>query len=162
MRKTLFLSVVIMALGITSAWAATSCYTMAEAEAEQGIRIHSELMVIGLNCQHLARGDGGKNLYQQYSEFTAQNVNLFAGYESRLMDYFHRAGYADPEAKLNELRTVLANTISLDAAKMRPDLFCYKYAPRISTAAKMNQTAIQRWAATFYPSHPVSRPICEQ
>ena len=27
-----------------------SCYSSKEAEAEQGIRIHSELMVIGLNC----------------------------------------------------------------------------------------------------------------
>ena len=29
------------------------CYTSKEVEAEQGVRILSELMVIGLNCQHL-------------------------------------------------------------------------------------------------------------
>ena len=32
---------------------AANCYSAAEAEAEQGIRVHSELMVIGLNCQHM-------------------------------------------------------------------------------------------------------------
>ena len=33
--------------------AGRQCYTHEEAEAEQGIRIHSELMVIALNCQHM-------------------------------------------------------------------------------------------------------------
>ena len=43
------------------------CYTQEEAEAEQGIRIHSELMVIALNCQHMTP-KGWKNFYQQYQE----------------------------------------------------------------------------------------------
>lgn len=46
-------------LGLTSASSfAASCYRAGEAEAEQGIRIHSELMVIGLNCQHMATANG--------------------------------------------------------------------------------------------------------
>lgn len=31
-----------------------ACYTSAEAEAEQAIRLHSELLVIGLNCRHFS------------------------------------------------------------------------------------------------------------
>ena len=58
-----------------SSFAAASCYTMEEAEAEQGIRIHSELMVIGLNCQHMKFSDG-TNLYLEYREFTKEHENL--------------------------------------------------------------------------------------
>ncbi len=138
-----------------------SCYTLPEAEAEQGVRIHSELMVIGLNCQHMASA-GKKNLYQAYREFSAANGRVFAEYETRLLNYFKKSGVKDPEAALNTLRTEFANQISLDAAKMRPDAFCHQYAPRIQKVSTMNQAQLRKWAATFFPSHPVSRPVCEQ
>lgn len=156
--------VLILALGLTAGTAAraagNSCYTMAEAEAEQGLRIHSELMVIGLNCQNMASAAGDKNLYLQYREFTAEHARVFADYESRLMKFYQRTGVPNPEAELNTLRTALANQISYDAARMRPDMFCQRYAPRISKVATMDDTTLHRWAATFYPSHPVSHPVC--
>lgn len=137
----------------------SGCYTQEEAVAEQAIRIHSELMVIGLNCQHMTPA-GQKNLYQSYREFTAEHSDLFASYENTLLGYFGRTGASNPESSLNTMRTQFANKISLDAAKMRPDLFCNHYMPRIQKVSTMGNSDIQKWAGTFFPGHPVSHPIC--
>lgn len=138
---------------------ASQCYKPKEAEAEQGIRIHSELMVIGLNCQHMSSA-GEKNLYIAYREFIGRHSELFAAYETILLEYYKGAGVLNPEAELNTMRTNFANKISNDAAVMRPDLFCSRYAPRISKVVDMQYHDLRRWAATIYPSHPVSRPLC--
>lgn len=138
---------------------AASCYSNAEAEAEQGIRIHSELMVIGLNCTHIGER-AGINLYGQYRQFTADHGPLIATYEKILLKHYRDNGNTNPEAQINTLRTGFANKISQDAASMRPDVFCSQYAPRVIKASEMQQSDIRRWAATFYPSHPVSKPIC--
>jgi hypothetical protein len=159
MRTIKYLTV-LLALSLFSnpAFAAV-CYTPKEAEAEQGIRIHSELMVIGLNCQHRTP-KGQKDYYRQYKEFTAKHGDLFAGYETTLINYFGRLGVKDPEGKLNSLRTQFANKIAGDSAKMRPDLFCVYYAPRIPKAAQMTDAQVRKWAGTFFGSHPVSQPMC--
>ena len=140
---------------------AKSCYSIAEAEAEQGIRIHSELMVIGLNCQHMTP-PGQKNYYAQYREFTSNHESLFQNYEGRLLNYFKRIGISEPEKALNDLRTSFANKISENAAKMRPDVFCNRYIERIGKAGGMSRQDIIKWATTFYETHPVSHPICQQ
>lgn len=152
------LAALLITLPINAAMAG-SCYSKAEAEAEQGIRIHSELMVIGLNCQHMGAREG-MNLYSQYRQFTADHGDLFATYENILMRSFNSDGIAKPEKHLNTLRTKFANKISTDVAAMRPDVFCARYAPRITRAAEMNQTDVRTWATTFYESHPVSKPVC--
>ncbi|MGB4056698.1 MAG: hypothetical protein WBK77_01285 [Alphaproteobacteria bacterium] len=135
------------------------CYTPAESEAEQGIRIHSELMVIGLNCQHMGKRHG-QRLYPMYREFTAKHGKLFAQYESILLNFFKKNGEKNPEASINTLRTNFANKISNDAAGIRPDIFCAKYAPRIMKASEMSAEDLRKWAATVYDSHPVSYPTC--
>lgn len=137
------------------------CYTPEEAEAEQGIRIHSELMVIALNCQHMTPR-GWKNFYQQYREITARNANLIGNYENVLISYFALAGKANPERALHDLRTDFANKVSTDAAKMRPDIFCATYAPRLPKVDKMSTAELQAWARMIDPAHPVSRPPCTQ
>lgn len=155
----------VFAWPVQSAYAGTrSCYSMYEAEAEQGIRIHSELMVIGLNCQHMAKKLNlkGENLYVQYKRFTLEHEDLFSSYEKTLIQFFKESGSKNPEAALHKLRTDFANKISSDAANMRPDVFCSVYAPRIPKAARMNNNDLRRWASTFYDSHPVTQPVCEQ
>ncbi len=139
---------------------ARACYSNAEAEAEQGIRIHSELMVIGLNCQTMGQR-AGMNLYGDYRKFTAANADLFAKYEKILMAHFSKNGGGKPESQLNTLRTGFANKISNDAASMRPDVFCSRYAPRITQASAMDKTDLRKWASTFHKSHPVSKPLCK-
>lgn len=145
---------------LTPIAAKAQCYSNAEAEAEQGIRIHSELMVIGLNCTHMG-ARAGINLYGQYRQFTADHGDLFADYETTLLNHFRKSGNSNPEAAINTLRTSFANKISKDAAGMRPDVFCSQYAPRVISASQMTRDQIRTWAGTIYPSHPVSEPLCE-
>ncbi|MCB1782958.1 MAG: hypothetical protein KDI13_03095 [Alphaproteobacteria bacterium] len=139
--------------------AAMGCYSPREAEAEQGIRIHSELMVIGLNCSFM-KDSKGNNLYAEHRKFTAKYADLFAAYEKILMSYMARNGDKNPESSLNTLRTSFANKISTDAAHMRPDIFCRQYAPRIEQVVKMDKMQLRKWAATPFPGHPVSKPYC--
>lgn len=155
----IFLGVFAVFILMASPVYAAVCYSKQEAEAEQGIRIHSELMVIGLNCQHMAKANG-QNLYLVYRKFTQQYAELFATYERILMQHMARNGDKNPEATLNTLRTDFANKISNDAAKMRPDIFCRSYSPRVEKASKLNYEGVRRWAATIFPSHPVSKPVC--
>ena len=150
---------VLLALLLVSSSAFADCYTPLEAEAEQGIRIHSELMVISLNCQHLTPA-GQENLYSQFRKFTAKNAALFGAYEDLLIKHFRKEGVADPELAMHSLRTEYANKISKDAAVMRPDAFCATYMPRIQKAATMDPAALHKWASTFFPGFGPSKPIC--
>lgn len=153
----LILAIFIIAIPATAN--ANACFSAAEAEAEQGIRIHSELMVIGLNCTHIG-ARAGINLYGQYRQFTADHGDLIATYEKIMLKHYSNTGVSNPEAKINLLRTGFANKISKDAANMRPDVFCSHYAKRVMAASEMDEAGVRQWAATFYPSHPVSKPIC--
>ena len=137
------------------------CYRKDEAEAEQAIRIHSELMVIGLNCQAMPQYNEGGNLYAKYRVWTAKHGKLIAEYEGRLIGYYLRQGYPDPEAAFNTLRTEFANKVASDAARMRPDIFCHQFSPRIDRVADMRDADFRKWAGTFYPGHSTTHPICQ-
>ncbi len=157
--KFLFITTLIMFSFSSISYAGYSCYTAQEAEAEQGIRIHSELMVIGLNCTHMANANGN-NLYLEHKKFTNKHKELFATYEKILMAYMKRNGVANPDKAMHAMRTKFANKISNDVAKMRPDIFCRTYAGRIEKASKMSEMQIRKWAATPFDSYPVSKPLC--
>jgi hypothetical protein len=146
---------------LSSSAFAAKCYTPKEVEAEQGVRILSELMVIGLNCQHMTP-KGQENLYNQYKRFALQHQKLFSGYEDTLLAYYRREGQSSPNTYLHKVRTDVANKISKDAAIMRPDTFCATYAPRISKARAMPEAKIRKWAQTVFPGHPVSQPVCKK
>ena len=134
-HRTFFIFLALMFV-VPSALA--QCYTPSQAEAEQGIRIHSELMVIGLNCQHMGKREGDEPL-RNLQAVHARYADLFAGYEATLLSFFTKRGDSNPEASLNALRTGFANKISKDAAGMRPDVFCAQYAPRIDAVAGMQR-----------------------
>jgi len=153
MRIALFL---IAFLITTSAQA--NCYNAAQLEAEQGLRIHSELMVIALNCQHLQVN--GASLYKQYEGFTQKNLGLIAGYEQTMRGVFQGEGHAKPEVELNTFRTALANRIANEAVRLQPNVFCKAYGSRIVQANAMDREQFRRWAQTVFPAYPLTRPIC--
>ncbi len=150
-----FIAVILMS---TQALAA-SCYSAKEAEAEQGIRIHSELMVIGLNCQHMTPR-GWKNFYQEYREITNRHKSLFSGYEQTLIEFYSRNGSGSAERKIHDMRTAFSNKVSTDSAQMRPDIFCATYAPRIPKVGKMSTAEFKQWAASASATQNLSQSIC--
>lgn len=155
-----FLSVLCCSIILMSTNAfAAGCYTAKEAEAEQGIRIHSELMVIGLNCQHMTPR-GWKNFYQEYREITERNKSLISSYEQTLVDFYSRNGSGNAERKIHDMRTNFANKTSTDAAQMRPDVFCATYAPRIPKVGKMSTAEFKQWAASTAMTQRLFQPIC--
>ena len=136
-----------------------SCYTPGEAAAEQAIRLHSELMVIGLNCRHLDEGDT-RDSYQTYRDFTRRHAEILRIYENSLINFFTREGQTDPAGHLNAMRTEMANNLAELAVKIRPDVFCHKYMPRLHKAARMTQSDVRTWSTTYFPSSPPSREYC--
>ena len=158
MRKFKVVVLLVMLLGLASATPSqsASCYSPAEFEAEQGLRIHSELMVIGLTCLKMP---GGKGLYSKYQTFTQRNQHLISNYENALIDYFRRNGAPNAEGQFHTLRTGLANQISKHAIGNVVG-FCQAFAPRLDQALAMDQAKLRRWAQQTWPQSPTSRPAC--
>lgn len=136
---------------------AAGCYTAREVEAEQALRIHSELMVIGLTCLKMPQGQA---MYQKYQSFTQKNQVLLASYETELISYYRHAGYESPEKQLHTLRTNLANQISEHAITMSTATFCRTYGTRVDKALAMDQQKIRRWAQFSFAGSPTSQPMC--
>lgn len=153
--------VCVSAFFLFSSPAFAACYSSQEAEAEQAIRIHSELMVIGLNCAHLATANGN-NLYLEHKKFTNKHAKLFERYEKIIMDHMRKSGTRNPDKAMHLLRTKFANKVSSDVAEMRPDIFCKSHASRIEKVSTMDEITFRKWAATPFEGHPVSQPLCKK
>lgn len=153
-----FFSILVLLLSSTATQAA-ACYTVREFEAEQGLRIHSELMVIALTCMKMPQASG---IYQKYNAFTQKNQILLNSYERDLISFYRASGEAKPEKKFHSLRTGLANKISTHAISMSTASFCRQFAPRIDSALQMDQGKLRRWAQHVWPDTPTSEPLCRQ
>jgi hypothetical protein len=158
MKKLLCALTVLLCISTASFAAGPACYSAEEMEAEQGLRITSELMVIGLTC--LKMPQGGPQLYTKYQSFTKKNQRLITGYEEQLISYYRRTGSGNPEGKLHTLRTQLANEISQHAISMSTTSFCKFYGGRIDKALAMDNEKVRRWAQHSWSGSTTSRPSC--
>ncbi len=159
MRAAILILSLITCSAITPIAHADNCYSPAEAEAEQGIRIHSELMVISLNCQHMTPR-GWKNFYMQYRELVNVNRDLFKRYENTMLKHLKRGG-SNGERKLHALRTDFSNKASADVARMRPDVFCAQYSTRIPQVANMKRHELQDWVSSTSRTQQLSHKMCQ-
>lgn len=148
---------VALLFAIPSAEASRSCYNQQEYEAEQAIRIHSELMVIGLTCQRMP---GNTGIYGKYRKFTLKHESLLAAYENRLLAFYRRQG-KPPSKSLHHLRTSLANEISQRAIRMSTVRFCKNYSSRIDKALQMDQETVRLWARKSWPNQSTTEPLCD-
>lgn len=158
MKKVLSALVVLLCISTAAPAAGPTCYSASEMEAEQGLRIHSELMVIGLTC--LRMPTGGPQLYSKYQTFTKKNQGLITGYENDIISYYRRTGMPNPEGKLHTLRTQLANEISQHAITMSVSSFCRNYGGRIDRALAMDNGKLRRWAQHSWSATTTSKPSC--
>jgi len=138
--------------------ASAGCYNAEQLEAEQGLRIHSELMIIALNCQHLV--STGVLLNKQYEKFTQNNLDLIQGYENTMRAVFASEGKGNGEKELNTFRTALANRIANEAVRLQPNVFCQAYGGRIVQASGMSREKFRKWAQTVFPGYPLTHEVC--
>jgi hypothetical protein len=160
LKKSVFAAMLSLLVAMSHSATAAGCYTARELEAEQGLRIHSELMVIGLTC--MKAPGGGAGLYKKYQAFTRQNQSLIAQYESDIIAYYQRQGAPAAEKKLHTLRTNLANEISQHAISMSTASFCQHFGRRIDQALSMDQQKLRRWAQHVWPDSPTTVPLCRK
>lgn len=150
-----FISLIIMLLIHTSV--SQACYTDVEAEAEQGLRIHSELLVIALTCSKMDMAFGA---YNKYERFTVNNSSQIAEYEAALIEYFKEQGSENPEKDLHNLRSFLANDISTHSVKMGTQTFCEMFLSRLNDVIHMSPNQFRRWSKHAVGNNPSTEPKC--
>lgn len=141
-----------------TAHAGKNCYDVNQFEAEQGLRIHSELLVISLTCQKVP---GYSNLYSKYQQFTKKNKLLLSDYENRLINFHKNNGERSPAKKLHSLRTDLANEISQHAITMSVTSFCTYFGKRVDKALNMEKAVLQKWARQIWPNQETKIAVCD-
>jgi hypothetical protein len=101
--------------------AAPACYSSAEVQAEQVLRLHSELMVITVACR---QGSMGEDLVRAYTGFTRNNINLLRDAEATMTAHYKKAYGGKGVDRLDRLRTLLANEFGQEIADKSAPVFC--------------------------------------
>ena len=104
--------------------AAHACYTTAELEAEEYLRLHSELMVATVTCK---TDDQGNNLVPAYTGFTKINIAALHAAEMTMQQYYKVNYGGNGQARLDDLRTKLGNEYGQEMADTSAQKFCDKY-----------------------------------
>lgn len=140
------------ALAALPALAANACYTPAQLEAEQALRLHSELMVVTVTCR---QGSEGQSLPAAYGDFTKKNIGYLHNAEQTMETYYKSTHRGDPVAMLDDLRTRLANEFGQKSADMSPDAFCAAYRDmvvQLDGASPLEvENQVQRMEASYRP-----------
>lgn len=162
LRKRLAAVMALLAIVAVPVQAKPPCYTPDEFEAEQGIRLHTELMVVGLTCQEMSAKDQ-PSLFAQYKMFTLKNQKQIKVWENNLISYYKRTVKGNPNRAFDTFRTRLANETSQRAIALTNPVFCADHVPVV---AKAMATDIEAIRAGLRPDAPGLRlaqePRCDK
>ncbi|PWC48302.1 hypothetical protein TSA6c_18040 [Azospirillum sp. TSA6c] len=146
----------------SSAPATPACYNRAEHAAEQLMRMHTEMMVVGLTCRTVMPD---KKPFDLYQDFSVKNRALLSSSEASLISFYKRSGSGgNATRQFDMFRTELANEISRRAATIGIPQYCANFVDR-SVAAKdltaddlRTLTSDEKNAGLM---HLASRPLCD-
>ncbi len=110
------------------AFAAKVCYTPDQAQAEQLLRLHSELMVITVTCR---TGSKGEDLPSAYGNFTKKHIDVLHNAEQTMIAYYKANEKGNALDHLDKLRTLLGNEYGQKAADMTAPVFCEQYRDKV-------------------------------
>jgi hypothetical protein len=126
----------------TSAWAKSACYSAAEYDAEQAVRLHTELMVIGLTCNSI---EADRKLFAKYQQFTTKNRTSLMNWEKVLIGHFSQTGKSNPTRQFDDFRTVVANEIAQRSALLTPPVFCQTHSDIVDQALSLSDAELKRY-----------------
>jgi hypothetical protein len=125
----------------TSAWAKSACYSAAEYDAEQAVRLHTELMVIGLTCNAI---EADRKLFAKYQQFTTKNRTSLMNWEKVLIGHFRQTDKSNPTRRFDDFRTVVANEIAQRSALLTPPVFCQTHSDVVDQALSLSDSDLKR------------------
>jgi len=129
MKKILLaISFIVAGLACAPAFAGGACYSPVELQAEQLLRLHSELMVISLTCR---QSSTGQDLISAYTGFTRNNIAILRDAEQTLIHYYGEQDGGNGIAELDRLRTKLGNEYSQKIADASAPAFCRQKRDRV-------------------------------
>lgn len=105
-----------------------ACYSPLEVQAEELLRLHSELMVITVTCH---QGSSGENLVPAYTSFTRDNIEDLHKAEGIMKAYYKSRHSGDGIAQLDALRTRLGNEYGQMIADMSAPTYCDLYRDKV-------------------------------
>ena len=133
------------------------CYTPVELEAEQLLRLHSELMVITVTCR---QSSSGESLVPMYTHFTKANLTELHAAEQTLIKYYGGQDSSPPVDKLDQLRTRLGNEFGQRIADLSAPEFCRLYRDKVMAMSHETREYIQQEVITMAKSQPSDAPSC--
>ncbi|NYZ11699.1 hypothetical protein HL658_03990 [Azospirillum sp. RWY-5-1] len=137
------------------------CYSRAEHAAEQLIRLHTEMMVVGLTCQSVVPE---QNPFGKYHEFTVKNRAAISSSEALLIDHFRKTKSGNATRSFDTYRTELANEVSRRSATIGVGVYCSELVDRVKNAVTLTAddlkilTSDEKTAGLLLLS---SRPLCD-
>jgi hypothetical protein len=138
LRTFLLFAVVTVLAG--RAFAGEQCYSPTELQAEQLLRLHSELMVIVVTCH---QGSRGENLVPAYTGFTQENLRALHDAEQTMMHYYKTVHGGNGVAQLDKLRTKLGNEYGQKIADISAPVFCSRYRDKVLTFKSCGPAQLQ-------------------
>lgn len=137
------------------------CYSRAEHAAEQLIRMHTEMMVVGLTCQSVMPD---LKPFDAYHAFTVKNRDLISSNEAVLIQHFRKTASGNPTRRFDTYRTELANEISRRAATIGTNIYCAEFVQRLKSAGELSNDDIKVLISNEKDAglmHLSSRPLCD-
>ena len=132
----------VLCLGVMAfpAFAAQQCYSSNEVEAEQLLRLHSELMVITVTCH---QGSHGENLIPAYTDFTKNHIAALHDAEKTMIEYYHTTYGGNGIERLDKLRTKLGNEFGQKIADISAPIFCQQYRDKVLQMCSASNKEVQ-------------------
>lgn len=157
MRKKLLLTLLFFSF-CWSAQAAAPCYKAEELQAEQLLRLHSELLVVALTCRQSSLG---RDLIKAYTRFTKANITTLHGAEAVLMNYYEKGHKGQGVSRLDTLRTRLANEYGQSVANETPAGFCEMRRDKALALYDSPQGGLSDTASRLYAGANPHAPVCK-
>lgn len=141
--------------------ATPACYNRSEHAAEQLMRLHTEMMVVGLTCRTVVPD---KKPFDLYQDFSVKNRALLSSSEASLIAFYKRSGGGNATRQFDMFRTELANEVSRRAATIGIPQYCANFVDRSAAAKDLTADDLRTLTSDEKNAglmHLASRPLCD-
>lgn len=147
----------VMTATAAPSFAAEPCYTQTEMEAEHAIRLHSEMMVVGLKChKHYA----AEKPFHAYADFTKRNSAAIARFEQVLIGHMRKRGERNPTRAFDRMRTIIANDYARQSNMVPTRDYCEAKLGWLAEVGSMGQSAFRNHVVNVRANGLTMTPLC--